>query len=115
MNSAIGNAEEIVFGFGVDTLPAIAAGPLPSRTVLNRQPEAGEDGLGVAEGRVELLRPAGILRQVGQGRQRQFVADAGIVDGERGGEDAVAADGVGESGRKRESGRGADERAGDDS
>ena len=94
----IRNAEEIVFGFGVDVAPAVSAGLEPGGAVRDRQTEAGEDRLGVAEGRVELLRSVGILRQLGQGRQRQFVADAGIVDAERCGKDAVAADGVRERG-----------------
>ena len=47
---------------------------------------------------VEFPDAIGVLRQPLNGRQCQLVGDAGIVDGERRGEDAVATDGVGVSG-----------------
>ena len=112
MNSASGTQKKLY-------LASVSISPQPYPPGLSQvgpsehgQAEAGEDGLGVAEARVELLRSVGIVRQIGQGRQRQFVADAGIVDRERGGEDAGAADGVGESRRWCEKGRGGADRAG---
>ena len=62
----LGDAEELVFGLGVERQPAVPAGVLPGRAVADRQCKIGKDRLGPVEGRVELLRVAGIMRQPGQ-------------------------------------------------
>ena len=62
---------------------------------------AGADGNGqirkdrrTTDARIDFADAVGVLRQLLEGGQSEFVGDAGIVDREYRGEDTVAADGV---------------------
>ena len=102
------DAHELIFRLGLDAVPAEAAGVQPGRARADRNREVGEDGLRPFAADVEFLHAVRVLRQPGDGGKGEFIGDAGIVDRQRGGEDAVAADGVGVGG----DGSQRDERAG---
>ena len=95
---SVGDAEGLVLQLGVERVPAVAARVLPCRSGADHHAEARGDRLGPAETRVPLVGGVGVEGNIADGRQGQFVGDAGIVDGERRRKDAVAANGMGVGG-----------------
>ena len=88
------DAQRLPLQLGVEPVPAVAARVLPGGSVADHHAEARGDRLGPAEARVPLVGAVGVEGNITDGRQRELVQDAGIVDGERGREDAVAANSV---------------------
>ena len=107
----VGDAQRLPLQLGVERVPAVAARVLPCRSGADHHAEARGDRLGPAEACVPLLGAVGIVGNPADGRQREFVQNAWIVDGERGRENTGAANSVGVGGRKPQSRGGGAERA----
>ena len=94
------DAQRLPLQLGVERVPAVAAWVLPCRPGADHHAEARGDRLGPAEARVPLVGAVGVEGNITDGRQRELVQDAWIVDGERRREDAVAANSVRIGGRE---------------
>jgi hypothetical protein len=91
---SVWDAQRLPLQLGGERVPAVAARVLPCRSGADHHAEARGDRLRPAEARVPLVGAVGVEGNITDGRQRELVLNAWIVDSERGGENAVAADGM---------------------